>query len=372
MRFGTPNCKAVLKGSFNKRYVADVFYDGVRRLQDVPCTNVTLSDAATSLVQGTGSITLIYQDDFAREIAPKDVGDLFSPFGTQIAVSVIITAGLGFTERIPLGLYEVSETPDIITTRYLFQGGVISKGDQITVSLKDLLAGVQRDEFAVPGAPPSLFSVWAEVQRLTGLPVTRTVPDGPISTTVAYQQDRLQAVYDLATSLDATVCMLADGTLSMRPNDWPDPVDTLASGDDGTLVKVGRGMANDLVYNQIVVRAYGGGNGILATAEITTGPLRTQNADGSLSPYRRVPYFYTSQYITTTGAAQDYANRNLPRVSQLRSVSVALTEVFNPLRDLGDVITVQRLGETFTGRVTNITRDSGPTQVTTVARAGGQ
>lgn len=370
MRFGTLNLKQVLKGSFNKRYVADVFYDRVRRLQDVPCTNVTLTDAATSLVQGTGSITIIYQDDFAQEIAPKDVADLLSPFGTQIVVSVIITAGAGFTERIPLGVYEVAETPEIITTRYLFQGGVVSKGDRITVTLKDLLAGVQRDEFDTPGAPTDLTSVWGEVQRLTGLPLTRTVPDGPISTTVAYQQDKLQAVYDLATVLDATVCMTADGTLSMRPNAWPDPIDTLSSGDDGTLVNVGRGMANDLVYNKIVVRAYGGGNGVLASAEITDGPLRTRNADGSLSPYRTAPYFFTSRYVTTTAQAQQYADLNLPRVSKLRGVSVALTEVFNPLRDLGDVITVQRLGESFIGRVTNIARDGGPTQVTTVAKGG--
>lgn len=367
MRFGSAALKAALTGSFNKRFVCDVFSNGSRVMQDVPCTAVSLADAATSLVQSTGSVTLIYQDDFAREIAPKHVGDVLSPFGTQIVVSSIVTAGPGFTERTTLGAYLVADTPTINTTRYLFQGAVVSKGDQITVTLQDLMYGVQRDQFNTPGAPTDLSSVWGEVQRLTGLPVTRTVTDGPIPTTIAYQQDRLQAVYDLATVLDATACMLPDGTLSMRPNTWPAVVDTLSWGDTGTLVNVSRGMSNALVYNAVVVRANGGGNGILATAEITDGPLRTRNADGSLSPYRRVPYFYSSPYVTTAAQAQAYANLNIGRVSTLRGVSVVLTETFNPLRELGDVITVNRLGETFTGRVTNITRDQTATQQTTVA-----
>jgi hypothetical protein len=369
VRASSTSLPAVLKGSFNKRYVADFFADGDRVLQDVPVTNVQLADSGSSLVQGTGSCTVIYQDHFGTELSPKNIGDIFSPFGTQVAVSVIITAGAGFVERIPLGRYLISETPAIITTRFLFNGAVLSKGDQIDLSLKDLFYGVQRDRFAVPGSPPSLTSVWGEMQRLTGLPVTKRITDGPISATVAYQEDKLQAVYDLATVLDATACLLSDGTVSMRPNVWPASMDTLSWGDGGTLVDVGRGMANDLVYNQVIVRAYNSATAaaILASAEVTSGPLRTQNLDGSLSPYRRVPYFYSSQYIITDAQAQTYAAATLPRVSALRSVSVKLKEIFNPLREVGDVLTVKRLGEQFDGRVTDITRDSGGTQQTTVA-----
>ena len=368
-RAGSAALKDALKWSFNKRYVADFFSDGTRVLQDVPIANVKLDDSSTSLVQGTGSCTVVYQDDFGKEMSPANIGDLFSPFGTQVAVSVLVTVGPGLVERVPLGQYLISETPSIITTRFLFNGGILSKGDRIDLSLKDLFYGVQRDQFAVPGTPPSLTSVWAEAQRLTGLPVTRTITDGAISTTVAYQQDKLQAVYDLAMVLDATACMLSDGTVSMRPNVWPAPVDTLTWGDGGTLVDVGRGMANDLVYNKVIVRSYNStsATAILASAEIASGPLRTKNADGSLSPYRTVPYFYSSQYITTAVQAQAYADLWLPRVSSLRSVSVKLTEIFNPLRECGDVLTVVRLGETFPGRVTDISRDGGDTQTTTVA-----
>jgi len=191
---------------------------------------------------------------------------------------------------------------------------------------------------------------------------------------VAYQQDRLQSVYDIADqALDAVPFITPDGTVSMRPNEWPATVATLKGGDEGTLVSVDRGLSSASVYNKVVVRSYAnGGAAVLASAEITDGRLRTRNADGSKSPYGRAPYFYSSQLITTTAQAQAYANKWLPRVSKLRSVQVVLTETFNPLREIGDVLDVQRItsgvvAEEFTGRVVSIQRDDQATQTTTVA-----
>lgn len=369
MRSATPALIDALKGSFDTRFVADVFADGSRVLKDIPITNVRLTDSASSLVQGTGSCTVIYSDDFGAEISPSNIDDIFAPFGTQVVVSALIFVGAGFAERITLGTYLISETPSIIATRFLFKGGILSKGDQIDLSLKDLFSGVQKDRFAVPGTPPSLLSVWTEVQRLTGLPLTRIIADSAISASVAYQEDKLQAVYDLATVLDATACMLSDGTVGMRPNVWPAPVDTVTWGDAGTLIGISRGMANDNVYNQVIVRSYNSGTGaaVLASSEITSGPLRTQNTDGSQSPYRRVPYFYSSQFITTAAQAQAYCDTWLPRVSKLRSVSVRISETFNPLREIGDVLTIVRLGETFVGRITDLSRDASGIQQMTVS-----
>lgn len=144
----------------------------------------------------------------------------------------------------------------------------------------------------------------------------------------------------------------------------------------GTLVSVDKTMVNDNVYNAVIIQTTDptGGTVVLSTAEVTSGPLRTQNDDGSLSPYRRVPYFYSSPFITLQGQADNYAPILLSQVSTLRSISVPLVEKFNPLRDLGDVITVSRFDaqgnqlDSFYGRVTNITRNSGsPTQTTTIA-----
>lgn len=372
MRTSSSRMRDVLTGSsFTFRYVADVIANGQRVLQDLPCTAPDFTDDDSQLVQSTGSLTFVYQDDFAQSIAPTGVADVLSPFGTQVWVYVLIEDGPAFAERVLMGQYLVTETPEIDTSRMLFQGTVVAFGDTIKVSLSDLFYGVQVNRFDTPGSPPSLASTWREVQRLTSLPLTFAVdvPDGSISSQVAYQEDRLQAVYDLANySLDAVPFVTPDGTVSMRPNEWPAPVDVLEDG-AGNLMDVERSMQDDAVFNAVVVRSYdtSDGSAILASGEVTTGPLRTREADGALSPFRRRPTFYSSQFITTKAQAQRYVATWLPRVSTLTGVTYVLTETFNPLRQLGDVITIRELGATYVGRVSSLHRtDSGQQQTTVV------
>lgn len=370
MRFSSSALPGVLTGDFTWRWVADVVLNGARVIADLPLTDVSFADDGTALVQGTGSCTVIYQGVFAESIAPADIGDLLTPFGTTLDVAVIVTSGDVFQERIRMGTYLISETPSIQTAAFSFMGASLSRGDRVQLNLKDLFYGVQRDRFATPGSAPDRSSVWKEYQRLLDLSVTLSVGDGPIPASVAYQEDKLQACYDLASVLDATACMLSDGTASMRPNVWPAPIDVLSAGDvdpNGTLVSASRAMSNDDVYNQVIVRTNAGdGTAVLGTASVGDGPLRTRNADGTRSPYRSVPYFYSSDYVKTQSQGQAVANQMLPRVSRLRSVEVDLVEKFNPLREVGDVIRVRRMTETFVGRVMKIQRNSKQTQTTTV------
>ncbi|WP_141399280.1 hypothetical protein [Curtobacterium sp. 'Ferrero'] len=363
---------AISGASFTFRWVADVIKDGERVLQDLPCTAPSFTDDDSQQVQSTGSLSFVYQDDFARSIAPSGVADVLSPFGTQVWAYVLVEDGPALSERVLMGQYLVDSTPSINSTRMLFNGAAVTVGETIDVTLSDLFYGVQVDRFYTPGSPSSLTSAWTEVQRLTGLPVTRPsdVPDAPIPKSVAYQEDRLQAVYDLATySVDAVPFVTPDGTVSMRPNTWPGPVDTLSDGDGGNLIRVDRGMSPDDVYNAIAVRAYDttDGSAVLASGQITDGPLRAAEPDGALSPFRRRPKFYQSQYITNRLQAKAYVDRWLPRVAQLTGVEHDLTETFNPLRQIGDVITVQELGVApYVGRVTRIQRSDATTQQTTV------
>lgn len=370
MRFGTPQLRQVLLGSFNLTYSCDVFVEGERVMQSVPITNINLDDNSTALVQGTGSFTIVYQDPFGKSIAPLSIADVFAPFGTQVDLYAIITAGAGFSEKVLLGTYLVSETPTINATWTVFNGAVLSKGDQIDISIQDLMYRTQKNTFDTPSSPSSLISVWSEFQRLMQIAVTRTISDAAIPNTVAYQTDRLQAVYDLAAVLDATACMTPDGTASMRPNVWPAVMDEINGGDGGTLLTAPRAMQSDNVFNKLRVKDQVGN--ILGSGWISDGPLRAANADGSLSPYGTVPTDFTSPQITTAGQAEIYIAANLPRIAGLRGMQVQITEVFNPLRDLGDVVTVNRkvrdvVTESFDGRVTAISRTSAKSQQVTLA-----
>jgi hypothetical protein len=361
-----------LTGSFNKWFVADVFSGaGQRVVSNALIEAPSFTDAGTSQIQSTGSCTLVYQGAFADSIAPKDIGDALAPFGARVVISVLTEVGPGFAERTVMGTYLITDEPAVRTSRMLFNGSVVAVGDRIDLTLQDLFAGVQRDRFDAPGTAPDTSSVWKEFQRLTGLPVTRTLPDKPIPASVAYQEDKLQACYDLSTVVDGVAYVTSDGTASMRPEVWPAPVDSLFSAqvaDEGTLVDVVPRLSNAAVYNAVVVRGQdpAGQTVVLGSAEVTDGPLRVRNPDGSLSPYRRVPYYHSSQYLTTQAQADAYAQKMLPRVSRLRSLTYDLVETFNPLREVGDVLNVYRLGSSFTCRITDIRRDGSGTQQLTV------
>ena len=125
-------------------------------------------------------------------------------------------------------------------------------------------------------------------------------------------------------------------------------------------------MSSARVYNRVVVRAAGGDQtAVLAVAEVTSGPLRVRNLDGSPSPFRARTRYLASEFVTTTHQAQAWADSELAKVSTVRSRVAEVVETFNPLRERGDVVRVERNRVWLVGRVNTIDR-SGRTQRLTV------
>ena len=60
----------------------------------------------------------------------------------------------------------------------------------------------------------------------------------------------------------------------------------------------------------------------------------------------------------------------LDRVAVLGQKVIPVVETFNPLRERGDVITIERARETITGRIKSIDRGSGPTMTMRVVVNG--
>lgn len=370
MRIGSTMLQGVLaEGSFNHHYLADVYYDGARRLTNLPIQDVSFNEDSLAKIQQSGSFTVKWTDDFGKSISPREIGDILAPFGAEVYLYSIIEAG-SFLERVELGQFTITNVPSAMDEDMIFRGERITVGSTVEIEFKERLAKVQDDRFDTPSAATDLTSTWNELGRLTELQLTRTLPDKPISRAVVYEEDRLDAVYDLFEILDGVPHMTADGALSGRPNVWPARSATLKRGKQGTLVSVGRAMSPESVYNRVAFRGKTGDQQIiLASAEITSGPLRARNPDGTPSPFRRKTYFLSSEYITNAQEAQDYVQRELPRVSQLRSVIVPVTETFNPLRERGDVIDLERPDRTLTGRIRNIKRSGRKTQTMDVELA---
>ena len=343
MRFASSQADGILSGSFDHYWVADLYYNGERRLQDVPLSDVSFQEDGTAAIQQSGACTIVWTDEFGRSATPREVTDWFAPFGAQLRVFSMLIAG-DFTERVEYGRFEITDVPSASDEAMEFRGQWITTGSRVELELKELTARVSAETFDVPSAPVSLTSAWDEVARISGLPLSRAVADAAIPRTVMYESVKLDAIYNLMdVVLDAVPHMTADGAMSARPNAIGEPVATLTRGDSGCLVSVGAEMSAAQVYNRVVVRATSGDQTqVLAVAEITEGPLRVRNVDGSVSPFGARTYYQSSEYVTTTGQAQAWADSTLITVSKLRAARLPVKETFNPLRERGDVVLIER------------------------------
>jgi hypothetical protein len=370
MRTSTDELRqALADGGFNKRYVADLYYDGERRLQDVPVTQMVIDEDDSRAVKAAGTCTIVWQDVYGASIMPISTGDLFAPFGSELAVYAMVEAG-PLLERVQLGWFQIVDVPTMRDRTMFFNGATITAGTTLDLKLQDRFIQIQRDEFDVPSSPSQLDSVYREIANLTGLQIVRSIPDAPINRTIAYQQDRMQAVLDLADVIGGIPYAASDGTLAMRPKLWPDPVDTMRRGDDGTIVDIGKGMTAEQVYNKAVFRGQGEAQDqVLAVSEILSGPLRVQNADGTRSPAHRRPTFLSNQLVTTEAQAKDYTDTTLAQKSTLNAVQWPITEAWNPLRELGDVLTIiDEHDQEVVARITALNRTTAATQKVTVSR----
>lgn len=355
MRDGSADLVDVLAGSFDYRWRADLVYGGVVRIPDLPVTGVTLSEDGDARIQQSGSCTVAWSDDLATSLVPRYVNDALAPFGAQLWFSCVVSAG-PFEETVTFARFEITDVPNARDEQMRFDWDLLTLGSSVELELKELTAVLDAETFDVPTAPASLASAWAEIGRLSRMPISRDVPDRAITRSVMFKENVLDAIYELAdVMLDAVPHVTPYGVLSARPNTWPAPAATL---DRYThIVSVGQKMSNARVYNRVVVRASGGGDAsVLAVAQITDGPLRVANADGSRSPYGRRTLYLSSEYVTTPGQALPWARSTLEQVSTVRASVLPVVEVFNPLRERGDVLWIQRLDAWVLGRVVGISR----------------
>lgn len=355
--------RVVEDGSLNFWYVGELWYDGVRRLVDVPLENVSLSEDDSRQVKSTGKCTVVWSDDIGESILPREIGDMFSPFGSEIAIYAMVELG-GFSERIPMGWFQITDVPEMRDEVMFWRGRAITTGTTLTLDLMDRFVQVVNDEFDVPTAPTDLTSVWSEIGRITGLQLIRSIEDAPITRSVAYKDSVSEAVLDLADIIGGVPYITRDGALSMRPKEWPEPVGVLRTGDYGQIVSIGKAMSSDGVYNRVVFRGQGDlQDQVLSVSEVTSGPLRVVNPDGSRSPAHRRPTFRSNQFVTTETQAQEYTDRELTRVRTLNAVKWPIVMTWDPRQEVGQVWSVvDEHGETSTVRIVSVDRDTGPTQ----------
>ncbi len=323
-------------GGYTIEWVADLYYGGTPKAQNVPIVDPRFSWDMAAQVQGKGSCTVAWDDLFAQSIVPKEIGDMFSPFGAELQVDVIVSLGQ-FSERVPQGRFVLDAVPSSV--EYAIQnphGGLpLVVESTVELDLKDYFLRIARDAFAFPTSPKST-SMWDEAQRLTGLPLFQSIPDRILPANITYAEDRLNALEKVFSPSNAWPALTSAGALTAVPKDWTAPVGELQNVKASPPV-----MRSENVYNRVVVEGKNpdpNGAPLIAIAEIKDGLLRTENADGTRSPFGGATYKETNDLLTTQQACQRAADALLPRVSKLRSVTRRIVERLNPLREVGDVL----------------------------------
>lgn len=340
-------------------FTADLYIGGVRKIASLPIMDPSFSWSGNAKIQGSGSCRVVWSSDFAESLSPTGISDDLAPFGPELYVSVTVTVGL-LSETVPLGWFPITDVPSARDEYGMFRGRSIVIGSIVELELQDRFMLLDVNPFDVPTPARYLQSVWDEAARITEFQVTESVADAPIPRKVVHSENRLDAVYDLFNVVDAVPYMTDDGTLSARPNEWPEPVGTLRYGEGGTLISVGRGLSAAGVHNRVAVRGESNDNQrILAVAEVRDGPLRVRNADGTPSPFRPRTRFISSQYVTTYVQAKAWADRELKKSAQVGVRTVPVVELFNPLREVGDVYWLETPGRRELARVIDIELSEG-------------
>lgn len=351
MRPGTDELKDTLKSSVSHRLVVDAFYGATRTAIDLPVTQWDLRWDAEAAIKSSGQLTVTYSGEMADTYSPSEFTDLLAPFGQELNILLEVSAG-EFSETVQLGHYRIVAVPSARDEYMNVLGGNLTVGSKVTVQLQDRLVGVRRRGFRYEESPPSLTSCWAEMARLTGMQVIRSVADAAIPTSVVYaaeQGGRLKAVQELADVLGGVAYVTPDGALSVLPDEAGSVALELVLGDEGTVIEVEHSMASEGVYNTVVGNFTDDDNNpITSVASVVDGAL------GTSGPFGEYTRYYSSPLVKTQAAADAAVAKILEQTTSIQTYRIPVQCLLNPLVEFGDVVSLERpVGDPLVGRVVN-------------------
>lgn len=256
--------------------------------------------------------------------------------GTEILLERGVVFPNGRIEYVPVGRFRVNTVEDDV-----------AKPGVVTISGSDRFVRVVDDRFLAPRSAVPGLTVGMMIERL----IRESVPNAAVFGTtgigargwtragVVWEEDRAQAVADLARSVGAGVYADPTGSFVIAAEKTlADPADWLIdSGRTGVLLGGRRTITRDGVYSVVVASSSptDGGPPVTATAE-DTSPTSPTYVRG---PFGRVPRFYSSPLLATVDQAAAAARSILGRSIGARS-SLSLESAVNPAIEVGDRIDV--------------------------------
>lgn len=353
------DARAALEDSHTPSYVAQAFYGTTLTEADVPLdVDGSLSYEGDAVMQATGTVHIRRSD---RSLVPKLATDPLAPFGQELTILRRVTVGSGDAAKswdIPMGRFRIKEVPDMRNYFRLWPSMKEIVGWEAQLKLTDLFDVIDSDDFLQAESPKFGNTAWAEIARLSPLPIVRSLPDKPVPGGLAYDS-RLGAITELMKLVGGIPTLTRQGALTARQQDaWLTTTEAQATFTVDGVIDISESMSN-AIYNAVVVRSATGDNSIVAVRQITdvSDPLSVNG------PLRRRTYKHTSPLIETQAQADADAATVLRRVSSKQARTVDIECAPRPDLELGDVgIAVDRMTRRrFLGEVNSMTFSMDPT-----------
>ncbi|MCX8455362.1 hypothetical protein [Paenarthrobacter ureafaciens] len=207
----------------------------------------------------------------------------------------------------------------------------------VQLTAVDLTGDVDRDRLQAPESPKAGATVVSEFKRFTSryfpTVVDPGVADTGVSRQLVYDKERLEACQDLLSRVSARYRMGGDGECHIYPQ-RSDSV--LRIEPNAGLVSVSRGQSIDGLYNRWVVEGknVATGDPVFGVADIESGPLKYGG------PHGQVPFFYTSEMITTVAQATTYAQELRDQFLGSLAVELSVETIPRPELQAGDRVEV--------------------------------
>lgn len=312
----------------------NVLYDG-----DILAEDVDFTDGSIKVDRGSEtrrSLSLTIADPSQYPIAETDK---FSVYGQQIYVEGGITYLDGSAERVPLGVFIITNVSGNIHT-----GPLTITGAGLELMLKRALW-----DTATSTAGYTSIASFVETHILATIPGASFTDDSTngykriASKTWDANTDKWAALDEAAKAVGAELFCNANGTFVLA--DIPDPDDLtkpvvwdVTTGEHGVMVSADMALTADGVYNRVVVTGENAEEGtapVRAEAKITN-PLDPLRYGG---PFGKVSKAYSSSLVTDSPSALYTANALL-RKYRAPNRTVSLSTVPNMALDASDRIRV--------------------------------
>lgn len=263
---------------------------------------------------------------------PASPNDLLMPYGNELFVERGIVLGGGQREWVSQGYYRIEsvEQDD-------------ASGGLVRVAGKDRMAGIidARLEAPIQFPPGTTVAELFDTLVLDVYPTAVIAYDFDADA-VSFpgnhlaEQDRYGLLADVVRALGKVWYWDYAGVLRVEDPPSPStPVWTVASGEDGVLVAMGRERTRQGIYNAVVAHGEspGGEEPVRAVARDVspTSPTRWGG------PFGKVPRYYSSPFITTTAQAATAASSllgrglGLPYALDFQSVPNPALEALDPV-----------------------------------------